>query len=302
MTLTPSRTQQWLPAFVALSAIWGASFALIKVALDAGVSPWWVALSRCALGALTLWVLLAARREQVPWDRRLWAHAAVVALLLNAAPFTLIAFGETRVSSVLAGLLNATTPLFALLLGVLSGAEERPGRQRLLGVALGFVGVLVVVEVGRGVGAGQLLGSLAVLGGAACYGAGFVYTRRFLSGRPESGTVLAAIQVTLATLGLGAVTPLLGGPPAWPGPAAAAALLTLGALGTGVGYILNFAVIRAAGATVASTVTYVIPLWSTVLGALLLGERVGWNVVAGGLLVVYGVALTQARAQATARR
>jgi drug/metabolite transporter (DMT)-like permease len=158
-----------------------------------------------------------------------------------------------------AGLTPRELEVLALLAGVLSGVEERPGRRRLLGLALGFVGVLVVV--GRGVGAGQAFGSLAVLGGAACYGTGFVYTRRFLSGRPESGTVLAAIQVTLATLVLGAVTPLLGGLSAWRGPAAAAALLMLGALGTGVGYILNFAVIRAAGATVASTVTYVIPLW-----------------------------------------
>src|SRR5437763_4541389 len=94
---------QWAPGFVVLSAIWGSSFALIKVAVEAGVAPVWVALWRCLFGALALWAVCLARRVPVPRDQRTWGHAAVVAALLNAVPFALFAYGETHVSSVLAG-------------------------------------------------------------------------------------------------------------------------------------------------------------------------------------------------------
>lgn len=289
--------RRWLPGFVALSAIWGASFALIKVAVEAGVPPLWVALWRCLLGATTLWAVLLLRGERAPRDRALWGHSAVVAVLLNSVPFTLFSFGETRVSSVLAGVMNATTPLFTLLFAVLTVPEERrPGARRLAGLGLGFVGVLTVLGVWHGLGAGATAGALACLAAACCYGAGFAYLRRFLSGRPESVTTLSTLQITCATLELALVAPFAAGLPRWPGAAAAGALLVLGALGTGVAYLLNLALVRGAGATVASAVTYVTPLWSTALGAAFLAEPVGWNALAGGALVVAAVALTRPRA------
>lgn len=296
--ISPARpaVRAWAPAFVALSAVWGSSFALIKVAVDGGVAPLWVSFSRCVLGAGTLWAcwrLSAPRRASVPRDPRLWGHAAGAAVLMNSAPFTLIAWGETRISSVLAGVLIASTPLFTLLIGLVVLTDEPPSTTRLVGLAAGFVGVLVVIEVGRGVGPGHLPGTLAVIGAAACYGAGFVYTRRFLSDRPESGTLLSAVQITLAALELAVLMPFVGGVPSWPGSGAATAIVLLGSCGTGVAYILNFAVVRGAGPTVGATVTYAVPLWSTALGALLLDEKVGWNLLAGAALVVAGIALTR---------
>lgn len=308
--------RRWLPGFVALSAIWGASFALIKVAVDAGVPPLWVALWRCLLGAATLWAALLLRGERAPRDRALWGHSAVVAVLLNTVPFTLFSFGETRVSSVLAGVMNATTPLFTLLFAVLTvPAERRPDARRLAGLGLGFLGVLTVLGVWRGLGSGTGLGAglgsgsgvgaLACLAAACCYGAGFAYLRRFLSGRPESVTTLSALQIGCAAAELLLIAPLVAGAPHWPGAAAAAALLVLGALGTGLAYLLNLGLVRSAGTTVASAVTYVTPLWSTALGAALLHEPVGWNALAGGALVIAAVALTRprrARAEAPKER
>ncbi|MER7672891.1 DMT family transporter [Kitasatospora sp. NPDC096128] len=288
--------RRWWPDFMALSAIWGASFALIKVAVDAGVPPVWVALWRSLLGAGTLWAVLLLRGERAPRDRALWGHSAAVAVLLNTVPFTLFSFGETRVSSVLAGVLNATTPLFTLLFAVLTVPEERrPGARRLTGLGLGFVGVLTVLGVWRGLGSGESAGALACLAAACCYGAGFAYLRRFLSGRPESVTTLSALQITCATVELGVIAPLAAGAPHWPGGSAAAALLVLGAAGTGLAYLLNLGLVRTAGTAVASAVTYVMPLWSTALGAALLAEPVGWNALAGGILVVAAVALTRPR-------
>jgi drug/metabolite transporter (DMT)-like permease len=266
---------RWMPGFVLLSAIWGASFALIKVAVDAGVAPVWVALWRCLFGALALWVICLTQRAPIPRGRRTWGHAAVVAALLNAAPFTLFAYGETQVSSLLAGIWNATTPLTTLMFVLVLVPKEHPTTRRVLGLLLGFAGVLVVLGVWRAVDGGLLFGSLACLAATTCYGAGFAYTRRFFSGRAESASALSAVQITCATVELALITPLIGDAPTWPGLGASASLVMLGAVGTGVAYILNLTVIRAAGSTIASTVTYVTPLWSTLLGAVLLAEPTG---------------------------
>ncbi|MBV6701530.1 DMT family transporter [Kitasatospora aureofaciens] len=286
--------RRWWPGFVTLSAIWGASFALIKVAVDGGVPPVWVALWRSVLGAGTLWAILVLRRERAPRDRAVWGHSAVVAVLLNTVPFTLFSYGETRISSVLAGVMNATTPLFTLLFAVVTVAEERrPGARRLSGLALGFVGVLTVLGVWRGIGSGEIAGGLACLGAACCYGAGFAYLRRFLSGQPYSVTALSAVQITCAAAELTVIAPFAAGSPHWPGVGPAAALLVLGAVGTGFAYVLNLGLVRSAGTAVASAVTYVMPLWSTALGAAFLSEPVGWNALAGAAAVIAAVALTR---------
>ncbi|GAA0343158.1 DMT family transporter [Actinoallomurus spadix] len=279
----------WAPGFVILSVIWGSSFALIKVAIEAGVAPLWVALWRCLFGLAALGAVCAARRVPVPRGTRMWAHAIVVAALLNSVPFALFSYAETRVSSVVAGVWNATTPLTTLLFAVAVIPGERPTYRRAMGLVTGFCGVLLVLGIWRGLDGGTPAGSLACLGATACYGAGFTYTRRFFAGGAESAVALSALQILCATAELALVAPVVAGPPSWPGPGAAVALAVLGAVGTGLAYIINLGVIRAAGPTVASTVTYLTPLWSTLLGAVLLAEPLGWNTLAGGLLIVAGV-------------
>ncbi|WP_064745452.1 DMT family transporter [Pseudonocardia acaciae] len=290
-------TNRWWPGFVALSAIWGSSFALIKVAVEAGVPPAWVALWRCCFGACALLAACAVRRAPLPRDPVTWAHAAVVAALLNAVPFALLAHGELLVSSVLAGALNATTPLATLVFAVLLVPSERLSKRRVFGLLVGLGGVLVLLGVGPGQTAGQGAGegALACLAATLCYGAGFAYTRRFFSGRGGSAVALSAAQIGTATVELALVTPWLAGPPSWPGATAAVALTLLGAVGTGYAYILNLRVIRAAGAAVAATVTYLTPVWSTALGALLLAEPVGWHTVAGAALVIAGILVATRR-------
>ena len=170
------------------------------------------------------------------------------------------------------------------------------------GLAVGFFGVLVVLGAWQGVGGHDLPGNLACLGAALSYGAGFPYTRRYLAGRPESAVVLAAGQVLCGTLWLALVTPVVAGIPALPPAHVVAAVAALGALGTGVAYILNYGLIRDAGATVASTVAYVIPLFSTLEGVILLGEPLAWYEPAGALVVILGVAISQGRVRFARRR
>src|SRR6185312_12730311 len=139
----------WLPGYLALALIWGSSFLFIKVGIRE-LHPMYVALGRVAAGTLTL--LLLATRARLPRDPRIWAHLTVVGAIGVAIPFTLFGYGEQRVSSVLAGIWNATTPLFALPVAALVMRTERMTMRRAVGVLVGFVGVLVVLGVWQGVG------------------------------------------------------------------------------------------------------------------------------------------------------
>jgi drug/metabolite transporter (DMT)-like permease len=297
---TTNPTGRWVPGFIALSIIWGSSFALIKVAVDAGVTPLWVALWRCLFGAMALGAIALVGRHRLPRSGIVWAHAAVIAVLLNAAPFALFSYGEQHVSSLLAGVWNATTPLTTLVFVLLLIPTERPTGRRIAGLAFGFVGVLFVLGIWEGITGGTMLGSLACLGATTCYGAGFAYTRRYFTGTGESAVSLTTAQILCATVELAVVIPFFDGGPTWPGVPAGLALVALGAIGTGVAYILNFTTIRLAGASVASTVTYVTPLWSTLIGVLLLSEHLGWNTIVGAAFVIVGIMLTR-RSSATKR-
>src|SRR5437588_3715711 len=286
----------WRTQFALLAAIWGSSFLFIKV-LGEHWSAVWVAFGRIALGALTLIALMYLRRERLPRDRRVWLHCAVLAAIFSVVPWTLFAYGEQHTSSIVAGLWNATTPLWVLSLTLAGFGDERATSASTTGLAMGFIGVALLLGPWRGLGGGQLIGHLACAGAAFCYGIGFHYTRRYLAGRSEGGIVLSACQLICATAILAPFLALA------PLPAAmrledVGSLLALGALSSGVAYAINYAIVRARGATVASTVTYVIPVFSTALGAAVLHEGLHWNQPVGTLVVLAGIAISQGRLSA----
>lgn len=285
---------RWRLQFILTAAIWGSSFVYIKV-LGRHWAAVWVAFGRVTVGAITLALLMVLRSERLPTDRKLWLHCLVASALFNAAPFTLFAFGEQHTSSIVAGLWNATTPLWVLVILVAGFPEERPTRGRLVGISVGFVGALVLLGPWRSLGSGALLGQLACAGAALCYGLGFPYTRRYLAGRPESGVVLSTCQLTCAVVVLAPFLLLARSPTTGIGLDGWGSLLALGALGSGVAYALNYAVVRARGSAVASTVTYLIPVFSTVLGVVVLGETLHWNQPVGALVLLAGIAISEGR-------
>ncbi|MEV6824375.1 DMT family transporter [Amycolatopsis sp. NPDC051102] len=275
--------------FALLAVVWGASFLFIKVGLG-GLSPAQVALARVALGALALAAVLVVRRRPLPRDPVLWGHLAVVSVLLCVVPFLLFSWAEQYIPSGLASIFNATTPLVTMLLAAVALPEERFTPPRVLGLLLGFAGVLTIVGVWHGVDVShQLTAQLACLGATACYGACFVYVRRFLSPRGTDPVVVAFGQTASATVILGLLAPAIAATPVHLDLPVVASMVALGVFGTGLAYVWNVRIIAAWGAANASAVTYLTPVVGVLLGVLVLGEPVSWNQPAGALLVVTGI-------------
>ncbi len=288
-------TRGWLPSFLALAVIWGSSFLFIKVGVD-HLHPVIFTLCRAVLGAVTLLIVALIGRHRLPTEPRVWGHLAFVAVIGVVVPFSLFGYAEQAIPSILAGIWNATTPLLVLPMATMVFRVERLTVRRVVGLLFGFVGVLVILGVWRAPTGAALSAQLMALGAAACYGVVTPYQRKFLAGRPESGVALAAGQVLIAAVILAVMGPLMAGglPPAsdFPLPVIGA-IVGLGVFGTGIGFVLNFRVIRLAGASTSSSVTYLLPVVATVLGVTLLGEHLTWHQPVGVVIVLAAVALSQ---------
>jgi drug/metabolite transporter (DMT)-like permease len=284
----------WPARFALLALFWGSTFLFIKIG-DEALAPLQVSFGRVLVGTGTLLAILAAGRRRLPTDARAWGHLAIAAILLNVAPFTLFAYGEQHVSSVLAGIWNATVPLFTLPIAILWIADEHASRRRLAGLAIGFVGVLIVLGVWNGLGATSLQGNLLCLGAAAAYGLGFPYTRRYLARRPEGPLSLATAQLICATVELAILTAIFTHAPHHLAARHVLSILALGVFGTAFTFVLNYSLVRDVGATVTSTVAYAIPIVSTLLGIVALGEPLRWYEPIGAAIIVAGAVLAQSR-------
>ncbi|MFF0019922.1 MULTISPECIES: DMT family transporter [unclassified Streptomyces] len=274
-----------------LALLWGSSFLWIKVALNHGLTPAQIAVTRCALGAAVLVALARARGGRLPRSRATWGHLAVAALLCNAVPFALFAVGEQTVDSGVAGVLNATTPLWSLLTGVLLGTDRGVRPVRLAGLALGFAGTLLIFAPWQRAGLTSW-GALALAGAALSYALAFAYMGRHLTARKDP-TAVSAAQLLAATAWTALALPVAGPGPLHVDTTGVLAVVALGILGTGVTFHLNYRLIADEGPTAAATVGYLLPVVSVTLGALVLGEELTPRVLAGMAVVLTGVALTR---------
>jgi drug/metabolite transporter (DMT)-like permease len=228
-------------------------------------------------------------------DRKIIGHLWVVALLLNVIPGILFAWAETEVTSILAGIINAVTPLMTLIAIIVVSRNEKPTTPQVVGLLLGFLGVLTVLGAWKGLGDNPLWAILILLAAVTCYGFSFPYSRRFILPAQLKPEVMAATQVTLGAITLLplflidgiAKSEFLIGP--------VLAMVALGVFGSGFAYIWNFTIMRDAGSAIASSVTYVTPLVAVIVGFIFLNEKLHWYEPAGAVIVLLGAAIAQGR-------
>jgi drug/metabolite transporter (DMT)-like permease len=277
-----------------LALIWGSSFLWIKVA-DRGFAPVEVTFARLALGAAALFPVVAARREALPRSAAVWAQIGLAALFANAIPYLLFAVAERSVDSSTAGIINATTPLWTVTLAVAVRHQKSVTARQCAGLIVGFGGTLLIFSPWHSASSVASAGGLECLAASISYAISYVYMDRFLARRGMSPIMLSACQLLVAAALLAIVLPVSGAGVPQSSAASLASLVVLGVLGTGVAYVLNYQLITSEGATVAATVTYLLPVVAIVLGVLVLGETVTVTVLAGIALVLAGVALTRRR-------
>lgn len=277
---------------LSLALLWGGAYFLTRLSL-AEVPPLTIVLARVGIAALTLWVAMAALRVPLPLNARLWGVMAVLGLINNAAPFALIAWGQQFVGTAVAAIVNGVTPLFTLVIAHFVLPGERLTARRVAGLLLGLAGVAVLVGPDALAGLGQsTIGTLALLGGALLYGFAIVYARVHSGAHPA---LLSAGQMTFATLMIAPLAIAIDQP--WtltPSLPVLGALALLGIASSGMGYLLYFRLIRDVGASNASLVTLLNPIFAALLALIFLLEWpratawAGFALIAVGLLVVDG--------------
>ena len=289
-----------------LAFVWGWSFLFIKVAVG-GMTPTAVAAARIALGAVALHAWLRYKHVRLPRDRTFWRHSAVSSVFANILPFTMLAWGEERITSALTAVLNASTPLFTAVAGAIYLRHRHEARSRLGGVEVagllvGIAGVAVAAGVGGSDFAhSSVTGSLASVGAGACYGFALTYAARHqldvtaevaATGQLTMGAVLL-LPVAIATTAIDGIDLA---------PHRVLAVLLLGAIGTGFAYLLYYRSVAQLGPTVTSLVTYIIPVVAVAVGVIVLGEPFRFRLLLGGAMIVVGILLVQRRIRLPGRR
>src|SRR5580765_9065010 len=279
--------RRYLPMLVLLALIWGSSFMFIKIAVRE-LDPATLVFGRLTVAALVLGlvVLIANSRGETRADLRAnWVWLVVVALVNTAIPFWLLSWGETRIDSGLASIIQASVPIFNALIAFVAFREVRVTGIRLVGVGVGFLAVALLVGAQP---EGKVLGALAVVGMAFCYGLGGLLTGRYL--KPAQPVVVSFASTAIATL-VWLPVGIAQAPAHMPGWKTIGSVLALGIPGTALAYLLFFGLITGAGAAYASLVTYLIPPIALAYGAIFLGERFGASAFGGLALILAGVAL-----------
>ena len=277
-----------------LSVLWGGSFFFTEVAL-AELPPFTIVLGRVGFAAVALVLVASVTGHRLPLDLRLWGAFLVMGALNNLIPFCLIVWGQTRIGSGLASILNATTPLFTILIAHALTADEKLTPGRLAGVLLGLAGVTVMIggEVLAGLGPG-VVAQLAVLGAALSYAFAGIFGRRFKDTAP---LVTAAGQVTATTLLMLPLALVVDRPWSLPMPSLTAwgTIGGLALLSTAAAYVIYFRILAAAGATNLLLVTFLIPVSAVLLAVSVLGERLAPGQLAGMALIGLGLAAIDGR-------
>ncbi len=279
--------------FLLLGFFWGSSYLFIKLAVDDFGTFTLVAL-RLLVGGTLLWIVIWLAKQELPRDRRIYGHLIVMAIINIAIPFLLITWAEQSVESSLAAILTSPVPLIAIVLSALFLPDEPMRLNGLIGLIVGFIGVVIITSRGLTGAGSSLVGEIALLGAAVSYAFGAVYSRRNVRGVPPM--IPAVFQVTFAAIIVGVLAVVLEQPwEARPDLQAVFSILWLGILGSGIAYLFFFRLVAHWGATRTTLVAYLLPVVGIVLGYVVLAEPVDARLIVGTGLVIAGVALVNSR-------
>ncbi len=284
--------RSWIFNFFGSGLIWGSSFLFITFA-NQSLPPIGVAFWRCLLGALTLFIVIKARKISFKGDGKLLMLSFIVGISNTAIPFALFSFGEHHVSSAFAGMANAITPVATVIALLTIFRGEKVTRNQIIGLLVGVVGVLTLIGVWEGIETNSWLAVVAVVVAATCYGFGGPFIRKFIQPLGHPLEVAAFGQIAAATVLL---APLYFTQPLLTAPLnlqSISGIAVLGIFGTGIAYTLYYPLLKQVGSAVSSSVTLITPLIAVTLGVLVLGESLKWYEPIGGFIIIFGAAIAQ---------
>ncbi len=284
--------------FILLGAIWSSSFLWIKIAVQE-VGPITLVAFRVLFGLLFGLVIILIQRPVLPRSLRAWVPTLVLGITNVAIPFFLISWGEQSIDSGVASILDATVPLFTILLAHYMLRDDKITLPKVLGLVSGFAGVVVLMSRDLGVSHSSVLGQLAVVVASIFYAGSAVFARKQTEDFPDIARSVGPLISSTAVMWL--AVPLAESPLKLPQlPITWIALLWLGILGSGFAFILLYRLIHEIGPTRTSMVTYLFPLGGVILGVLFLKEQISWEVVVGALLIIAGMAFVNSTPRARA--
>ncbi|HEX2687917.1 MAG TPA: DMT family transporter [Kofleriaceae bacterium] len=297
MIARPTRSDIGL--LFALGLMWGTSYAFIKLGVDNGLPTFTLIATRLVIGLALLATVVVMTKTPLPRDPRTYAHLFVMAVINVVIPFTLITTAERSVDSAIAAILNGAMPLIVIVLAAIVFHDEPITLNRLVGVIVGYVGVIVLVAPGltSGSAAGSAVsGELALIGSTVSYAIGAVYSRRMLRSRGLRPVVPAVFQVGFALVMVSILAFTFETPlgVSW-NASAVLAVVWLGLLGSGLAYLVQFRLLSRIGATGTAQLSYLLPVVGIISGAVMLNEQIDAVVIAGTALVLGGVALVNSR-------
>ena len=288
-----SVNKPWVAMYAIAGLICGASFLFIELALTF-FTPIGVAFGRTFFGALAMVVAMLIFKSKLPTSFEAWKHLTIAGILMSSIPFVLFAYAQTQVTSALAAIINAVTPITTVIVLLIAFRTEKLKPHVVVGIVIGLLGVLVVLGAWQGFGENNPLAIVAMLIAVILYGIGTPYVRKYVAPLKLATEVSVFGQVGTAALTLLPIY-LLSGPliTAVPNVASVGAIVTLGALGSGVAYLLYYKILDVVGSAIASSVTYITPVIAVILGVILLGEKLHWYEPVGGVIVILGAAISQ---------
>jgi drug/metabolite transporter (DMT)-like permease len=291
--MSATARKPWVAMYTVAGLIWGGSFLFVEYALTA-LTPIGVAFWRTVFGALAMLIAIAIYRSKLPTSFDAWKKMTIAGMFMSSVPFTLFAYAQTYVSSALASIINAVTPIATVVVMLIAFRSEKLKPHVVVGLLVGLVGVLVVLGVWQGFGDNEPLAIIALLVAVTCYGIGTPYVRKYVAPLKLSTEVSVFGQIGTAAITLLPVY-LISGQyfTSAPSLAAIGSVIAIGALGSGVAYLLYYKVLDVVGSAIAASVTYITPVIAVILGVLLLNEQLHWYEPVGGVIVILGAAISQ---------